>query len=292
MNCAMILLQLLNCIARHPIIVSELNQNALRSLAMVQPTILLNSPQMSARLRAMYFTTNYRDLVLPPGPGGAVHAVVSSKALYLGSEIPGPYELGVPLNLECVRSNRPFLSAATCVRIRKHFQPWWLHHRLKNLATVRRSRYARNDLASTMSELATIFQNCTGNSAELEQQWAPVLRFVEQGVLARQSWDPGCVLVEVVWPRLHRREKEIGVTDLTTSINDLLDSRGEIRKYSPVEIGKLLQRKLGLATEPRNFGMVLVLDRPVSIRIHELASKFKIGQKMAGCVDCEEHLDE
>jgi hypothetical protein len=45
-----------------------------------------------------------------------------------------------------------------------------------------------------------MLQSCTGNGAELEQQWAPVLQLVEQGALARQSWDPCCAMVEVVWP--------------------------------------------------------------------------------------------
>jgi hypothetical protein len=289
MNCAMTLLQLFKCIARHPIIVTDLNQHALRSLTIVQPTLLLNCPVVSAHRRAMYSTTNYRELVMPAGPGGAVNDVVSSKAVYLGVQTPGLFEVGVPLNLEGVRSNRPSLNAATCLRIRNHFQPWWLHHRLKNLATVRRSRYTRNNLASEMSGLATIFRSCTGNSRELEQLWAPVLGMVEQGALAERSWDPQCALVVVVWPRLHRREKEMGVTELTTAINDVLDSRGEIRQYSPVEIGKLL-KKLGLPRESRNFGMALVFDRATSRRVHELASKFKIGEKLVGCEDCAELL--
>ncbi|HXZ31135.1 MAG TPA: hypothetical protein VEH30_02535, partial [Terriglobales bacterium] len=143
------------------------------------------------------------------------------------------------------------------------------------------------NLASAMSGLGSIFQSCTGNDADLEQQWAPRLQLLEQNAVARQCWDPRGGFVEVVWPPLHGEEKEIGVSVLTEGINDLLSSRGEIRRYTPEEIGRLLQG-LEFATAKRNFGMVLVLDRATSLRIHELARKFKVCQKVASCPDCAE----
>jgi len=286
MHSAMILLKLLSCTARHPLILTEVDRNALRLLASLQATLLINQPQMSRRLRALCFSSNYRGIVLP-APQGAVLGIVSCKAIFVGMEPGWLYERGVPLNLECSRSNRPPLNAATCVRIRNHFQPWWLSHRLRNLRSVRQSRYTTSNLASAMSGLGSIFQSCTGNDADLEQQWAPRLQLLEQNAVARQCWDPRGAFVEVVWPPLHGEEKEIGVSVLTEGINDLLSSRGEIRRYTPEEIGRLLQG-LEFATAKRNFGMVLVLDRATSLRIHELARKFKVCQKVAGCPDCAE----
>jgi hypothetical protein len=285
MDLAMTLLRILHCVARHAQIVAELDRAALRSLTVLQPTLLVNQSKMPAVLRGLCSASNYRDVVLP-GPGGTVSRVASSKAIYLAKENLAPDETGLRLNLGCASGNHRTLDDTTILKVTDHFQPWWLAHRLRNLQNVRQSHHATSDPVSAASRLAQVLQTCTDNDADLGAQCTSELQIQEQNALAQQAWDPGCAIIEVVLARLHQREREIRVTDLARWVNVLLASRGEIRQYTPEEIGRRLQN-LGFVTDRKTFGMILTLDRFTSIRIHQLAGNYKVGEKVASCPDCE-----
>ena len=283
-NCAMALLQILSCTARHSIILSEVSQDSLRSLAAAQPTLLINSPVMSQRRRTFFSISNYRGTVLP-GPRGTLHNVVSSKAFFLGTERPGPYEPGVTLNLDSARSNPHSLDAAACLQLRNRFQPWWLHHRLKNLGSVRRSGCVTSRLAPAMSQLAQIFRRCTENSSELEEHWAPMLQLLNESARERQCWDPLCAIVEVVWPRLHRREQKLVSPILPGGSIRSWNRGGESANAAPNKSAGYCELKdSSLRLEISEWFSYLIV--PTASASMSWSINIKMARKVAGCPDC------
>jgi hypothetical protein len=286
MGLAMRLLWVLSFLARHALIVAEMSRTALYSLMAVGPTLLLNQPQMSTRFRTMCCASNYRGLVIPGRNGGVVD-VVSSKAIFLGTAAQGCDDGGIHLHLPAAPRNLRPLDEVTQAEIKERFQPWYLWHRLSNLAEVRQSRFLAGSLASPTSEVGRILQSCTRNSGPLKLQWAPLLRSQELDARAARYWDPLSAIVDVLWPRLHSSEKSVGMKELTGLTNTLLRSRGEMREYSPEELGKKFCNE-GILRRRTNSGMVLMFDRQNVCRIHQLARNLGVGRKVAKCRDCKE----
>ena len=97
----MTLLRLLFNISRHALILTEINRAAVHWLTKLQPTLLLNQPQMSPRLRALCSaSSNYRGVVLPEPKSGVLNFAVS-KTVFIGNSA-GHID----------RPGHPYLSAA------------------------------------------------------------------------------------------------------------------------------------------------------------------------------------
>jgi hypothetical protein len=286
MDLAMRLLWLLSCLARHALIVTEMNRTAFYSLMAVRPTLLLNQPQMSSRFHAMCCASNYRGLVLP-GRNGSVVDVVSAKAIFVGTAARSWNDGGLHLHLPASPRNLRPLDEATQVEIKERFQPWYLAHRLSNLPQVRQSRFAGGGLASSTSEVSRVLQSCTRNSGPLKLQWALLLRSQEQDARAARYWDPLAAMLEVLWPRIHSSEKSLSMKELTGLANTLLRSRGETREYSPEESGKKLGNE-GVLRRRMNSGMVLMFDRQTLRRLHQLARNLGVEKKVTKGRDCKE----
>jgi hypothetical protein len=280
------LLRLLSCIDRHALILTDLDGAAIRRLTKLQPTILLNQPQMSARLRSLCSASNFRGLVLP-GPKGSLLSGTCSKAIFLGNPVAPLNDPGIHFFLPPSPTDCPPLDVATQLQIKQRFQPWYLSYRLGHLHEVQQSRFAGTDLSSPMGEIAAVLQSCTGNDSQLKQEWAPLLQSQEQDTLAQRSWDPVAASTEVVWPRLHSSERAISMKELVGFANTLLRSRGENREFGPEELGIKLKNH-GICRHRRSAGMVVLFDEPTRRRFHQIARSVGVGKRAAGCQDCEE----
>jgi len=252
----------------------------------VRPTLLLNQPQMSSRFRAMCCASNYRGLVLP-GPNGGVVDIVSAKAIFVGTTARARNDGCIHLYLPAGPCNLPPLDPATQLQIRERFQPRYLWYRLTNLPAVRQSRFPCSGLASPMDEVSCALQSCTRNGLQLKLRWASLLRMQEEDALAERMWDPLSAMLEVLWPRLHSSEKSISMKELTAFTNTLLRSRGENREYSPEELGIKLRNE-GVTRRRRNSGMVLMFDRQIPRRLHQMARNLGVAKRVSTCRHCKE----
>ena len=116
---------------------------------------------------------------------------------------------------------------------------------------------------------------------------APLLQADEQAVLERRFLDPRVAIVEALWSAAHH-EKEMAVREITTRVNALLRSRGEISIYNEKQLGWRL-RGLGLNRDNNGKGKVVRISREVHRRIHQLAAQFGLElSKAPGCAVCED----
>jgi hypothetical protein len=113
-----------------------------------------------------------------------------------------------------------------------------------------------------------------------------VLEARAQELLARRSLDPHVAIVEALWSASHK-EKQIAVKELTTRVNALLHSRGEISTYNEMQIGWKL-RKLFLHRGHNGKCKLLRISREMRRRVHDLAQQFGLKlPKVPECADCE-----
>jgi hypothetical protein len=62
MNHAVVLFHLLHCLCRRSVILGNINQAALNSLAYFQAIILVNRPNLSVKIRDLWGSANYRGV--------------------------------------------------------------------------------------------------------------------------------------------------------------------------------------------------------------------------------------
>jgi len=286
MSAAVKVLRLLGCLCRHALILATISLVTLRSLIALQPTFLLNQPELNYQLRGLWAAFNHRDLLLPT-PEGSVVSLVSSKAILVGTNTRTWTDAGIHLFLPPARSELAPLDANAKLDIQDRFQPWLLSHRLNNLQAVSQSRFGSGDSASPMSDLARMLKMCTLDDDRLAAQWLPLLDLRDQDDVAQHLWDPVAAMLEVLWPLMHSLEDSISMGRPCELTNTLLSSRGELREYSREELGIKLKTE-GVFRRRRNSGMVLVFDRPTRRRLHQMARSVGVGKRVAACPDCEE----
>jgi hypothetical protein len=88
---------------------------------------------------------------------------------------------------------------------------------------------------------------------------------------------------------VHEKQPRVPVKQLADFVNAALRANGEIKEYSPIEIGRRLSR-LGLPRSRRAGGMVIELTRDISRRVHDLKKMYGLTTSPAsipGCPDCD-----
>jgi hypothetical protein len=180
----------------------------------------------------------------------------------------------------------PALTEAEEAQLAAEYQPQFLMFRLRNLFSMRQSVLSSCPPRSPGFELGGNLPACIAEDHEIVEAMAPVLEARAQELLARRSLDPHVAVVEALWSAAHT-EKEIAVKELTTRVNALLRSRGEISTYNEKQLGWKLG-DLGLHRVHNGKGKVLRISREARRRIHELAQQFGLKlPKVPECADCE-----
>ena len=290
MDQAIALFQLLNCVCRHPLMLADISRFAIRSLPMhLRPTLLVNQPDVSPEIRALWYASNFPRLFVP-GKGGSVLDIACSKALYSGlGEVTDSWgDTALHVALPPAHSELPPLDTREQDSIANWFQPRWLMYRLQHAHKVHQSRSAACALTFPTLELARNLMACVPDEPEFAQALVPLLQSQEQDVLVRRSCDLSSAIVEVLWATLHEPTREATVSRVADLTNALLRSRGEIREYSPEEVGWRL-RDLGIPRHRGRNSMVVQFSREISLRVHRLARGFAVESLKChanSCADC------
>ena len=278
MNQAVDFFRLLQAICRHAFVLTDISRASIRNLPMdLRPTLLVNQPDISRKIRNFWKTSNYRGIFVP-GNGGALLDVACSKALYLSVEGPpdtwcdGSLHVALPPALR----ESPLLSAHQLDEIANRFQPRLLRFRLQHFRDAGKPRPGPSPLN---------LPACIEENSDFVQAVKPLLQRQQQDALARQGPDVRVAIIEVLWPLCHEIS-EIGVGQLTGLTNALLRDRGEILEFSAEEIGWRL-RSLGIYRYRNATGMSLRFSREHTVLIHQAARQFGLTlPPIEGCPDC------
>lgn len=283
MGHALTLFRLFTCLCRRPLILADINRAAFFSLASLQPTLLINRPGLSPKVRELWSASNYRDVYIF-GAGDKILSGVSSKAIFVGTpDTRSDQDLQFALP-PAQRELLP-LDKQQQTEIADRFQPQLLMHRLRNLQKVREFHSPGQELNLPNTEVARNLAACTQAEPEIMQAISPLLFRYEQDALAQRGCDPNRAILEVIWAPSHE-SKEIGISRVTELTNTLLRNRGENLEYSSLEVGWKV-RNLGFCRHRNGKGMVLRFSQEHCLLVHQLAARWGLNLSARdGCSTC------
>lgn len=283
---AMRFFQLFGVFGRRPLAVAELS----RQLPIcAYPTLLVVDLAMSKKSRSFWRATNHRGVFVPSGRGTVSNVACAKVVFSQTADDPredwGRESMFLPLSPNAAEF--PLLTAQEADQLAAEFQPQFLMYRLRHLHLVHQSVFASNRPRLAGFELGRSLLACVQEEPKIVKMVAPRLKAHEQALLERHLLDPQVAIVEALWSAAHH-EKEIAVKELTTRVNALLRSRGEISTYNEKQLGWKL-RDLGLNRHHNGKCKVLRISREVRSRIHQLAAQFGLElSKAPDCADCED----
>ena len=282
MGYAITVFRLLHCVCRRPLILGDLTRTAFLVLAPLGPTLLVNQPDLSPKIRALWSTSNYRGVHV--FGSGRVASVASSKAIFLGMTDARDSD-AVHLALPPTRYDITPLDEQRQSRIAEELQPQLLDYRLRNLGRVRDFSPRKLDLIFASSEAARNLAAAVLGQPIIVKPLVPLLQRLDHDRIAQRGCDVHLALIEVMWPPSHT-DRELGITDLSERTNTLLRSRGEILEYSADELGWKL-RNFGFHRHRNGRGMVLQFTDANRRLIHQLATQLRLNlPRIAKCTMC------
>jgi hypothetical protein len=280
MDLAVQLLCMLGCFVRHPLMLAGVERaQAIAPLMQLQPTLLLNQPEMAPRLLQLLGDSNYRELSVP-GARGALLRFAGPRAIYLGTNSAEFPAFRISLS---AASRRPFLSELDWQRIADDFQPQLLSYRLQHWQEINSAR-----VSITSSRLGVglpDLQCCVMGDEELAATLAEAVEAQRDDLRTEIACRPEAALVEILWSPAHKSAK-IAVKEITSLFNALRRSRGERDEYNEVEIGVMLS-KLGFDRRRNGAGMVVRFSGKCCRIVHALAGQFAVNvAKVPECTIC------
>lgn len=282
MDDAIRLFRLLHCVCRRPVLLGDLSRSAFLALAPLGATLLINQPDLSPKIRALWSTSNYRGVYV--FGNGTVNPVASSKAIFLGMTDARGNE-GVHLALPPSRCDLTPLDERQLAAIAEELQPRLLMYRLRKLDEVRKFSPSKLGSIFVGSEVARNLAAGVLGEAEILEPLAPLLRRLEQDSIAQRGCDVHLAMIEVAWAPSHA-DRELSISRLTDLTNTLLRLRGETLEYSTVEIGWKL-RNFGFRHHRNGRGMVLQLSYENRLLLHQLAARLSLNLRpVADCALC------
>lgn len=280
MDIAMMLLRLLGCLDRHPLLLTGVERpSTIARLMQAQPTLLLNQPGISPRTLQFLRCSNYRDVVVP-GSRGAVSEFAGSRALFVGTgsnQVPA-------FHISMAAASRPrYLTASECRQIAEHFQPLLLSYRLRHWARTS-TQFASAGPLPSGTQLSRL-EICVPGDEQFAARVAATVENQENDLRAEMARRPESVLVEILWAPAHTLPK-IYVKEITQLFNALRWSRGERDEYNEVEIGLMLANQ-GFPRNRNGSGMVVRFSLDVCQRLHALAVQCGLNPaKFSDCTTC------
>ena len=227
MGHAISVLRLLHGLCRRALLLSDVNRGSLLSLASLAPTLLVNGPDLSPRVRDLWIRSNYRGVHVV-GNGKAC-SLATPKAIFLGMTDSRDGE-GIRFSLRPAPANLPPLTDLELAAIADELQPQLLMFRLRNFEQVRNPPPSTVSSPSPRRDASYALERSVLGDAEIVQSMTPLLERSERESITRRGCDPHVAMVEVMWTPSHR-EREMTISRLTELTNALLRSRGELLEY-------------------------------------------------------------
>jgi hypothetical protein len=282
-------LRLLRCFARRGVLLTEVNSSAFLALPMsLRPTLLLEQTRLDRRMRGLIRAATGGGYV--PNAGEFID-LRCARAIACEQD-----DVDVDLRESCMTvslfpppSEVPAFDKSGEEKLAAEFQPRLLRFRCKNFGKVADSKFDAPGFTTGIRDLARSLGACIVGDATLEAGVLSLLSFKDSDIRATFATRPDMAIVVALLSLIHERQQGISVTGVTAFTNAVLRAAGEIREYSPPEIGRFLVR-LSIPRSRNAAGMLIDLTRDVSRRVHGLKSRYRVVTSPAsfpGCPDCE-----
>lgn len=291
---AFLLLQLLECVVRHPLRVGEIDRAVVCSVPTGwQPTILIDHASDSRKSRDLLVMSSHRGSHLP-WKGGFADAFCA-KAVYCGVSL-GLDDLGsaaIRIRLAPIRGRLPILDAKSKLRISEEFQPKFLDYRVVNYIAVGESQFDLPDYSSGIRISARVLAGCIVGAPEIQDRLAQMLQAEEEILRAGRWRDERCIAIASMIFYCHTREQgKVYIGEIAKTAETIGRCRGEGTALEARKLGHIL-RSLGFHPQRDVQGFSITLTEKVCRQIHEFARDYDVAalrENQASCNLCLEFV--
>lgn len=283
-------LRLLRCICRRGVLLIGLTSAGLLTLpAHLRPTLLIEHSQPSGKMRELLEASSRRGAYLFRSGGfigrGYSTAVYSRDDGFSAE----PQEGVLTVSLLPGGGKTAAFGTPEEEELAAEFQPQLLRFRLENFQAVRECGFDAPEFTTGTRELARSLVAVILGDPNLTKGVVSLLSAQDQEVRADWTMRPEFATVVALLAFIHeRKDARLPVKKLTEYVNAALSASGELKQFSPVEVGCLLTR-LGVPRSRYAGGMAVEFTRQVSVRVHELGERYGVATSpgFAGCPDCD-----
>jgi hypothetical protein len=283
------LFNLLKCLCRHALLLTEVSAGGLYSLPMEMGlTLLIDQPELSEPVQRILNAARKSENKIPRR--GNLWRPFCSKAVHAAGYFTASMIDAVKIPILPTGPALPVLDNAELIRIAHDFQPRLLSYRFANHGKVQASKFDNSICDYAMRESINILAACTPENPDLQAEIVGIVAH-EAAEVRQERWtDPPVVLVESLLMACHTPGDSAPyfgkIADIMAT---MFSARGEERSFKPNQVGTMI-RRLGFTPEPRDSqGVKLLLTEDVRRKIHQLARDFavpSVDNRIPGCPHC------
>lgn len=289
---ARFIFQLLTCVTRHALHLTEINVETFKWLPMhIQPTMLIDYVHPSIwRLLAgsnqpqAYFLDKH-----------GLTDRYSIKAVYAGSTLGGACgDAFLKINSTVYGEKLPVVNVPSLEMATALFQSKLVDYRLKHFVKVRDSNFDAPTLPTQLRLLAQGLGSCIVDAPELQGDIVRLLESQGEVLRANRLLDPNRVTIEALLAHCHTENgpARIGVNEIAKTATAILADRGVITPIEPKKMGSIL-RLLGFCPKRDSRGFAIHSTFDVCRHVHRLVRDQQVGdsvQPMPGCYHCTQAM--
>jgi hypothetical protein len=278
-----LVLRLLGCLCRRPVLLSDLNVPALATLPRdLDPTLLIGQRNLPRQVVRVLVASNNHRFYIARGRS-QLHAY-GAKALSANPE--SVNELDVRVTVSPALKELPMLTDAAERDFADDFQAKLLRYRMVNRQRVSAAQIDIRDFVPAMRDEARAWLAPICDCPDLQRTVSGCLLQQSREVATAGLADDRCLVAEAALFFCHEATTEqFFVGDLAERVNDLLKGRHEDRALTAKKVGLLL-RALGIHGERVVKGYRILLTDSVREQIHAAARDYQVPPVQDGVARC------
>jgi hypothetical protein len=282
-NEATLLLRLMGCLCRRPILLSEVDIAALGTLPRdLDPTLLVNQRDLGRRMTRVLLAANDRHFSIARGKG-AIYAYGAKAFAAVPDFADGT---GVRVSLSPAQEPPPTLTDASEREIANDFQSKLLRFRMVNYQRVCDAELDTRVFVPAMREEVRAWLAPICDCPDLRKSVLSSLMEQSRETEGARLSDERCVVAEAALLWCHKADTEqFFVRDLAKKVNDLLEGRHEERILTNKKVGLVL-RDLGIKGERVVKGYRILLTESMRDKIHGIARAYRVISTQDGVARC------
>ena len=277
-----LLLRVLRCVCRRPVLLAGLSPGTLRAITLnqVMPTLLIRAPQLSRSMAALLEASNQPGYFVSSGKD--VWQFYCAKCIYLGED-GNEHALGPrSIHVHTGRNAQAAGGALPPDDVVQDLQNQLLYYRLVAHDRVASSTFRVDGFLPELCASAQVLGASIDHDPELQEGIAELLKERDgQARVDRSSGLNAVVLRAVLWHCHHADQQQVFVREITTTVNGIYKEEGDSPSIRNETVGHAL-KNLGLYTRRLgSAGRGLVLDKSTQVQVHELADAQELLSEMA-----------
>ena len=278
-----VLLRLMGCLCRRPILLSEVDIAALGTLPRdLNPTLLVNQRDLGRRMTRVLLAANERHFAIARGKG----EIYAYGAKTFASVPEFADATGIRVSLSPTPEALPTLTDAKEKESANEFQAQLLRFRMVNRQRVCDAEVDTQDFVPTMREEVRAWLAPMCDCPDLRKSVTSSLLQQSREVEGDRLSDDQCMVAEAALFFCHKPGAEyFFVGDLAEMVNALLKGRHEDRVLSDKKVGLLL-RALGIHGQRVVKGYRIGLTNSLREQIHEVARAYQVLSVQDGVARC------